>query len=74
MSEKLIRRMLDVTGWSQVELGRRIGVHKQTVQDWLQGRMRPRPGVYTDLHPELLQMQQQIDELLEDLKVVGSGE
>lgn len=74
MTANLIRRTLDVTGWSQVELGQRIGVHKQTVQDWLQERMQPRPGVYTDLHRELLQMQQQIDALLDDIKVVGSGE
>lgn len=73
-SDNIIREALDITGWSQPEMARRIGVHKHTVQDWLQGRQRPRPGVYVDLHRELIQMQQQIDVLLDKIKERSGGE
>ncbi|MFG1378895.1 helix-turn-helix domain-containing protein [Xanthobacter autotrophicus] len=75
MSEtNIIRRILDTTGWTQAEMGRRIGIHKDTIQDWLQGRTRPRPGVYVDLHRILTEMQMEIDLITEDLKVHGSAE
>lgn len=72
-AENLIRSTLDITGWSRADLARRLGVHKQTVQDWAQGRMEPRGGVYVDLHRELIEMQQQIDVLLDALKERGGA-
>lgn len=66
--DKLIRRVLTITGWSQAEMARRIGVHKRTVQDWVQERQQPRRGVYADLHRALVEMQAEIDAAAEDIK------
>ena len=66
--DNLIAEALDATGWTKADLARRLGAHKDTVQDWAQDRMQPRPGVYADLHQELLQTRQKIDDLIERIK------
>lgn len=38
-----IKRLLSETGWSQAELGRRVGVTQQTVQQWVSGKSTPKP-------------------------------
>ena len=38
-----LSRLLKETGWSQAELARRIGVTRQTVQQWVNGKSTPKP-------------------------------
>lgn len=64
MSDNVIRDVLAITGWSQAELGRRVGVHKDTVQDWVQGRFQPRPGVYADLRKVLEAQRDELGRLI----------
>ena len=64
MSDNLIRTVLNGTGWSQAELGRRIGVHRDTVQDWAQGRTQPRPGALADLRKVLEAQRGELESIL----------
>lgn len=41
----LVDEILDVTGWSQAELGRRVGVHEATVSRWRDDRTPNGPTV-----------------------------
>lgn len=38
-----VRGALEKKGWSQAELGRRIGVAQQSVNKWMAGETRPSP-------------------------------
>jgi transcriptional regulator with XRE-family HTH domain len=68
MDLSLIRRTLDVTGWTRVDLARRIGVHKDTVHDWIHNDRSPRPSVYAKLEGELTPLQVEIAGLIDELK------
>lgn len=43
VSSYRIKRLLSETGWSQAELGRKIGVSQQAVQRWMAGKVSPNP-------------------------------
>jgi len=74
-NDNLIAAVLAATGWSQAELARRVGVHKDTVQDWRQGRSTPRGAVYAELAAELRADRRRIDDVLAalDKARVGTG-
>jgi DNA-binding XRE family transcriptional regulator len=57
----------------QAQMARELGVHKDTVQDWRQGRSNPRPGVYVDLLRLAAERQAELDEIVEALKQNGGG-
>jgi transcriptional regulator with XRE-family HTH domain len=57
----------------QAQMARELGVHKDTVQDWRQGRSNPRPGVYVDLLRLAAERQAELDEIVEALKHNGGG-
>ncbi|EAW1193057.1 helix-turn-helix domain-containing protein [Salmonella enterica] len=44
-----IKRLLEEAGWSQAELGRRVGVSQQTVQRWANGKVSPNPENFDQL-------------------------
>lgn len=74
MTDNLITRVgraLYGDRW-QAPMARDLDVHKDTVQDWRQGRSNPRPGVYVDLHRIVLERQADLDELAEELKASGA--
>ncbi|MGN6549820.1 MAG: hypothetical protein ACTHJ3_08000 [Pararhizobium sp.] len=76
MAENLVTRAgkaLFGDNW-QAQMSREIGVHKQTVQDWRQGRMAPRPGVYIDLLRIATERQAELDDIVDELKRHGGGE
>lgn len=76
MTDNLITRIgraLYGERW-QADMARDLGVHKDTVQDWRQGRAQPRPGVYIDLMRITVERQADLDELLEEMKRLGSGQ
>lgn len=58
----------------QAQMSRELEVHKDTVQDWRQGRSNPRSGVYVDLLRIAVERQAELDEIVEDLKRHGGGE
>jgi hypothetical protein len=72
MDDCLIRRTLDVTGWTRVDLARHVGVHKDTVHDWIHDGRLPRPCVYLKLESELAQLQGEITKLRKELKRAGN--
>jgi hypothetical protein len=58
----------------QTDMARALDVHKDTVQDWRQGRAQPRPGVYIDLLRIMVERQSELDDLAEEMKRVGGGQ
>jgi DNA-binding XRE family transcriptional regulator len=75
MTDNLITRTgkaLFGDNW-QAQMSREIGVHKQTVQDWRQGKQNPRPGVYVDLMRIAVERQAELDDIVEELKRLGRG-
>lgn len=70
--ESLIKETLDVTGWSKAGLAERVGVSKDSIQDWTQNRSHPRLGVYVDLKRELQTVRDQIDRLIDKLTARGA--
>jgi len=58
----------------QAQMGRELEVHKDTVQDWRQGRSNPRPGVYVGLLRIAVERRAELNEIVEDLKRHGGGE
>lgn len=57
----------------QAQMARELGVHKDTVQDWRQGRSNPRPGVCVDLLRLVVERREELDEIVEALKRNGGG-
>ncbi len=49
MSGKTIRNLRGNLGWSQTELGERVGVSKQTVSNWENGNIQPSIDVLVKL-------------------------
>lgn len=73
MPDNLITRVgksLYGDNW-QAQMGRELGVHKDTVQDWRQGRSSPRPGVYVDLLRIAVERQAELDGVIDELKHCG---
>lgn len=69
MSEALIIR-IGAALWGerwQADMARALGVHRDTVQDWRQGRSTPRPGVYADLLKIATGRHAEISEIVDEL-------
>ena len=58
----------------QAAMADALGVHKDTVQDWRQGRTSPRPGVYIDLLRIAVERQVELDDLIEEFKRHSGGQ
>lgn len=43
--KKALKRLLGKLGWSQAALARELGVHRQTVGDWVREKAEPGYGV-----------------------------
>lgn len=75
MPENLITRTgkaLFGDNW-QSQMSRALSVHRDTVQDWRQGRSNPRPGAYAELLRIAVERQSRLDEVVEDLKRHAGG-
>ena len=51
----------------QTQMAGALGVHKDTVQDWRQGKAQPRPGVYIDLLRVALERAADLDGVIDEL-------
>ena len=74
MSENSLIIRIGMALWGeswQAPMARALGIHRDTVQDWRQGRSAPRRGVYGDLLRLAVERQAELDDLVEQLTREG---
>ena len=57
----------------QSEMAEALAVHRDTVQDWRQGRTAPRPGIYVDLLRIAVERRARVDDIIKELNPRAGG-